>query len=51
MGWLLGPVPAQNPLFFMEGQEIRSYAYGHLPGVVLPNWCFSSGGSVSNLIS
>lgn len=51
MGWLVGSVPAQNSLFFMEGQEIRSWAYGHLLELIFPNWSFSSGGLVSNLIS
>lgn len=51
MGGVLGPVPAQSLLFFMGGQEMRSWAYGHLPRVIFPNWSFSSGGSVSNLIS
>ena len=46
LGWLLGSGPAQSPLSFMEGQEIRSWAYGHLPGVIFPNWSFSSVGLV-----
>lgn len=51
MKWLLGLVPVQSPLFFMEGQEMWIQAYGHLPGEIFLNWSFSSGASVSNLIS